>query len=435
MSRVPLTINRIDKLSCPPGKTQVFLRDNEAPGLGIRCTSKRKTFIFEADLHGQTIRVTIGEYPAWLLDAPKGSNEPNARRRARELRGMIDQGIDPRELEKQAKADSERQLAEDARKGITLATVWPDYIKANASRWSKTHLAAHERLVHRGGQPRVRAKVKVTVPGPMAALLEVRLSDLTADRLAAWVEQENTTRPTVTALAFRMLCACLNWCGEQPEYAGLVPEGAHTAKKVRQKVAKAKAKDDCLQREQLAKWFSAVRQQSPVFSAYLQALLLTGVRREDLADLRWSDVDFQWNSLSIHDKVEGERVIALTPYVAALLAGLSRRNEWVFSSPAAESGRIQDPRDAHNRALVIAGLPPLTLHGLRRSFGTLAEWVETPVGIVAQIQGHKPSATAEKHYRRRPLDLLRMWHTRIEGWILGQAGIEQPKTETDKQRA
>lgn len=59
-------------------------------------------------------------------------------------------------------------------------------------------------------------------------------------------------------------------------------------------------------------------------------------------------------------------------------------------------------------------------------FGTLAEWVECPVGVVAQIQGHKPSATAEKHYRRRPLDLLRMWHVKIEGWILEQAGIEQP---------
>ena len=48
------------------------------------------------------------------------------------------------------------------------------------------------------------------------------------------------------------------------------------------------------------------------------------------------------------------------------------------------------------------------------------------MGVVAQIQGHKPSATAEKHYRVRPLDLLRMWHTRIEAWILEQAGIEQP---------
>ncbi|UGA36145.1 hypothetical protein JOS77_16760 [Chromobacterium haemolyticum] len=56
----------------------------------------------------------------------------------------------------------------------------------------------------------------------------------------------------------------------------------------------------------------------------------------------------------------------------------------------------------------------------------MAEWVEAPAGVVAQIMGHKPSAIAEKHYRRRPLDLLRMWHAKIEKWILTQAGIELP---------
>jgi hypothetical protein len=43
--------------------------------------------------------------------------------------------------------------------------------------------------------------------------------------------------------------------------------------------------------------------------------------------------------------------------------------------------------------------------------------------------GHKPSAIAEKHYRRRPLDLLRSWHVKIEAWILEQAGIEQASSE------
>jgi hypothetical protein len=45
--------------------------------------------------------------------------------------------------------------------------------------------------------------------------------------------------------------------------------------------------------------------------------------------------------------------------------------------------------------------------------------------------GHKPSATAEKHYRRRPLDLLRMWHVKVEAWILEQAGIEKPAEHSD----
>lgn len=112
-----------------------------------------------------------------------------------------------------------------------------------------------------------------------------------------------------------------------------------------------------------------------------------------------------------------------------------RPSPWVFSSPTAESGRIQEPRAAHNRALLAAGLPHLSIHGLRRSFGTLAEWVEAPAGVVAQIMGHKPSAIAEKHYRRRPLDLLRMWHVKVEGWILEQANIEQSKAEAPRLNA
>jgi integrase len=83
------------------------------------------------------------------------------------------------------------------------------------------------------------------------------------------------------------------------------------------------------------------------------------------------------------------------------------------------------------RVCRLAGIPHVSLHGLRRSFGTLSEWIETPVGVVAQLMGHRPSATAERHYRARPIDLLRKWHTGIEGWILEQAGLEQPPAEAN----
>ena len=74
-------------------------------------------------------------------------------------------------------------------------------------------------------------------------------------------------------------------------------------------------------------------------------------------------------------------------------------------------------------ANAIAGVD-ITFHDLRRSFASLSEWIEMPAGIAAQIQGHKPSGVREKNYIRRPLDLLRMWHVKIEAWMLEQAGIE-----------
>jgi hypothetical protein len=47
-----------------------------------------------------------------------------------------------------------------------------------------------------------------------------------------------------------------------------------------------------------------------------------------------------------------------------------------------------------------------------------------PAGIAAQIQGHKPQGVREQNYIRRPLDLLRMWHVKIEAWILNEANNE-----------
>jgi integrase len=194
--------------------------------------------------------------------------------------------------------------------------------------------------------------------------------------------------------------------------------------KARETLGKPKVKIDVLQREQLAAWFDAVRQiGNPVISAYLQCLLLTGARREEMARLRWVDVDFQWNSMKLNDKIEEFRMVPLTPYVSCLMAALPRRNDWVFSSTASESGRLAEPRIAHNEAIARAGLPPLTLHGLRRSFASLCEWIETPTGISAQIQGHAPQGVREQNYIRRPLDLLRMWHVKIEAWMLEEAGV------------
>jgi len=243
--------------------------------------------------------------------------------------------------------------------------------------------------------------------------------------MTVWLESHAATRPTMAALAYRLVRAFIRWASEEPDYRGVIQSESYKARSVKSAVPKVNAKHgDCLQREQLPAWFREVRQiGNPVISAYLQALLITGARREEMAALKWTDLDFQWRSMSLSDKVEASgRIIPMTPYLTELLFRLPRRNDWVFSAASAD-GKIAEPRIAHNHALSDAGLPGLTLHGLRRSFGTLSEWCEVPVGIVAQIMGHKPSATAEKHYRRRPLDLLRRWHDQIEAWMLEQAGI------------
>ena len=410
------TADRVAGFKCPKGKQQAIYWDAKAPGLGVRVTAAgARAYIFETRLHGKTLRLTIGDPRAWALG--------KAQTEARRLKTMTDQGTDPREAKKNQAAADTAKRQEVMRQQMTLADAWELYIEARRHSWSERHARDHDAVANRGGEKRKRGEGR-TMAAPLASLLDMKLSDLDSARIAKWLDKETKTRPTSTALAFRLLRGCLNWCETERDLAALVPAGALAAPKVRDALPTKSVKDDCLQREQLPLWFEHVRKLgNPVHAAYLQALLLTGARREEMAGLTWTDVDFQWKALTIRDKVEGERIIPLTPYVASLLAALPRRNEWVFSSPLAKSGRLMEPRIGHNKALAAAGLPALSLHGLRRSFGTLAEWCEVPVGVVAQIMGHKPSAIAEKHYRRRPLDLLRSWHVKIEAWILEQAGI------------
>ena len=418
--KVKLTAGRISGFECPKDKLQAFLWSNDPLGLAVRAyPSGAKAFIFQAKVKGQTMRLTIGDVKAWSI--------AEAEAKARLLQTVIDTGNDPRQVIAEQEAAREEQASaqvmQKARELVTVGMAWPEYIEARKPLWSALHLHDHETVMQAGGDKRKRSK-KLTEAGSLASLAAVRLVDLTPERVTEWAKDEATKRPTRARLALRLLRAFLFWCARHPTYKAIITSNAAQSKDARESLGKATVKHDVLQREQLAAWFAAVKQiGNPVISAYLQALLLTGARRNELAALKWEDVDFQWNSLTMHDKVEGLRVIPLTPYVAQLLAGLPRRNEFVFSSPAAAKGCIHDPSIAHRKACAVAALD-MTLHGLRRSFATLCEWTETPAGIAAQIQGHAPQGVREQNYIRRPLDLLRMWHVKIEAWILNEAGIK-----------
>ena len=415
---INLTAGTIDRLTCPSGKQQAFIRDTQAPGLRIRVTSAgAKSFVFEAKLNRQTIRRTIGDVRAWNIE--------QARTEARRLAVVLDGGQDPREIDRQRLATMAAEKDAALAHAMTVAEAWAVYLAARQPRWGERHYNEHLLLVKPGGAASNRAANGVTAPGILHALVSLPLRDLTAPVIEAWSIREAQTRPAAARLAWRCLKAFLSWCAEQPQYAPAIT-GVNPAKtkKARESLGKPNVKKDALLKEQLPSWFDAVRQiQNPVIAAYIQTLLLTGARAGEVLGLRWVDINTKWRGLTIRDKVEGTRVIPLTPYVWQLLDALPRRNDFVFSSTKSAGGALVIPRNQHHDACKVAGIDGLTIHGLRRSFKSLTEWLEIPAGVVAQVMGHKPSATAEKHYTVRPLDLLRVHHEKIEAWMLEQAGV------------
>jgi integrase len=427
-AKVNLTAGRISSLTCPSGESEVYLWDSGQPGLGLRVRSSgSRSYIFQRRLERQNIKITIGSPDSWDID--------QARAEASRLSRLIDKGIDPREHAREevaakAKASSEARLAaqaserEHTRTTITLGHAWDDYLQASWPHWGERHKKNHLWAMQTPGLPYKRGTGK-TIAGPLYVLYNKPLAGLTSKQLEKLLANEIAKRPTAMAQAYRILRAFLIWCAEQPRFKGLAPPTEVLTRTVKRMVPESKARKISLQKEQLGLWFEAIKKiDDPSQAAYLQFLLLAGARSTEAKTLRWIDVDFTWHTINIGDKVEGERTIPLTPYLAQTLNALPRRNEWVFSSARlSTTGHINEANHALTRAMQLAGLPHIAPHDLRRSFGTLAEWLDCPLGVVAQIQGHKPSALAEKHYRVRSIDFLRMWHTKIEGWILEQAGL------------
>lgn len=431
---IDLTAGAIERLACPDGKQQAFLRDTKAPGLRVRVTNTgHKSFVYETKLNRQTIRRTIGDVRAWTIE--------QARTEARRLAVLIDEGINPGEQERQQQAELEAVKAAAAALAVTVGEAWAAYVAERREHWGERHYLDHVAIARPGGEPVKRGK-GVIQPGPLAVFMPQELRALMPEAVESWAAREAKTRPTQARLALRLLRAFLAWCTADARFSAAMGDtNPATSRKAREKLGKPKPKADALLREQLPAWFAAVRALPAAPAAYLQCLLLTGARPGELLALRWDDLNMQWRGITLRDKAEskggedGTRQIPLTPYVHHLLAGLPRRNEWVFASTIKPTP-IATPRWPHVDACRVAGIEHLTLHGLRRSFGSLAEWLELPAGVVAQIQGHKPSATAEKHYRVRPLDLLRLHHERFEGWILEQAGVQfDASAEPGKLRA
>ena len=428
------TAEVVASYQCETGKSQSIYWDAKTTGLGFRVTSAgARSYVFETSLNSNTIRMTIGDVSNYSIT--------NARDAAISLKAMTNKGVDPR----QVKAD---QIANDKAKiqfkkdiataealqskveSVTMCKAWLEYIaerkeakEGKDNSWSNRHYQDHIKMIHAGGVQRKRSD-KLTEAAPLASLAKLRLVDITRVKVTEWANTEAEKRPTQARLAFRLLRAFLSWCKIHETYSQIVTDNAAKNDVARKRLGKAQTKSDALQREQLPAWFAAVKEiNNPVISAYLQTLLLTGRRREQIAELKWTDIDFKWNKITMNDKTERFAIIPLTPYVAHLLQSLPRRNEYVFSSPTAKSGYLADPSGAHRKACAEACVE-LTLHGHRRSFASLTEWIEMPAGIAAQIQGHAPQGVREQNYIRRPLDLLRMWHVKIEAWVLEQADIK-----------
>ena len=405
-----LTTAKIEKLA--PGDKQYFVWDTRFKGLGLRISpGGSKAFIYQGRVGGAGTpkRITLGKFPVMSLQ--------DAIDKASDVSKQLAAGIDPNRTKADNIAKNKAFARDQVRKQLTFGDLFTRYIDVHKSEWSKTYLNDH----YAAARPYLTDKPYM--PQPIGNIWEVSLAELTPDFVESWVRAENETRATTMAKNFRMFKACANWAEDTDKYAGLIPHKTYNSRKVNKSVQSVRAHKGALQKQQLKTWFNVVDQIDDVQRAALICMLMNGSRPGEMLQLKWSDIDFEWDTIKIIDKVDQwERVIPLTPYTKQTIKSLPRVNEFVFGNKVRQEGYIEITKK-YRTLLIENGLPSLPPKAMRKSFRTLSEWVDVPRGIVNQVMGHRPSAIDEKHYVDRPIDLLRMWHGRIEQFILKEAGI------------
>lgn len=141
--------------------------------------------------------------------------------------------------------------------------------------------------------------------------------------------------------------------------------------------------------------------------AVVATAIWSGLRREELCWLTWSDVDLggvpvlrvrgkEADGQAWMPKTKRSRAVPVSPKLREVLAELPRRTRWVFPSPA---GKRWDPDNLSARlreTMHAAGLP-WTFLDFRHTFGSQLAQRGTSLVKIAKLLGNSPTV-CHRHY-------------------------------------
>ena len=102
-------------------------------------------------------------------------------------------------------------------------------------------------------------------------------------------------------------------------------------------------------------------------------LLYTGVRKSNVFEMKWADIDMEAKIWKIpQTKTDKNVTIALVEPAIEILKHRKEQaeNEWVFNSPYSKSGHIVELKRAFSTILKKANITNLRIHDLRHTLAT-----------------------------------------------------------------
>ncbi len=154
---------------------------------------------------------------------------------------------------------------------------------------------------------------------------------------------------------------------------------------------------------------------------------LTGCRRQEIAGLKWSEVNFEEGLLIFSDTKTGKSVRPLNAAAMAILKGVKKEGRSPYVFPA-ESGKsfFQGTKRIWNDIREEADLPDITPHTLRHTVGSTAISSGEAFALTGAILGHTNarSTAIYAHVQDQP---MKRAADRVGSRIAVALGLEAPK--------
>ena len=385
-----LTKTAIDKIQSP-ASGQVFYRDATLPGFGLRVGTKGRAYFVEGQVRRQTIRITIGRHDVFTPEV--------ARRRALKVLGEMADGRNPNEERrtKRAAAMSVQQSFDNFFERRPLAaTTRMNYgrsIEVYLKDWGNKPISEITRSMILERHRRIAER-----HGPVTANNVCRHFRAVHNFVSA-AHGELPPNPVT------ILGQARAWSPERRRRSVVPTHG-------------------------FPKWWNAVQQEDELVRDFLLLALFTGLRRGEIAHLRWENIDLDGRTLKLPTTKNGDPLeLPLSQFLFDLL--LTRRDdnpeaEWVFPGRG-KTGHVVETKTFHRRVGERCGIK-FTTHDLRRTFASLAEGLDLSHFALKRLMNHRTDTDVTAGYIVHSVERLRGPVDRIAARILELALGPQTKT-------